>query len=161
MTHLKKDLSANQNLLREYRCKNMFEWMIKPTEIRVLGQEYGKRSISKLYFSTRSYLKHNMKVIVSNWKCSHWIQFSMSDSNLPYENYDLHKGTLNHIISNFLCERIFCCTHKHIIVILLHFFHRGRQWKSFRAGQQNDFFIFQPYFNVEISFKNATKHPVA
>ena len=40
-------------------------------------------------------------------------------------------------------------------------FHRGRQWKSSRAGQQNNFFIFQPDFNVEISPKNATKHPVA
>ena len=40
-------------------------------------------------------------------------------------------------------------------------FHRGRQWKSSRAGQQNIFFIFQPDFNVEISPKNATKHPVA
>ena len=40
-------------------------------------------------------------------------------------------------------------------------FHKGRQWKSSRAGQQNIFFIFQPDFNVEISPKNATKHPVA
>ena len=40
-------------------------------------------------------------------------------------------------------------------------FHRGRQQKSSRAGQQNNFFIFQPDFNVEISPKNATKHPVA
>ena len=40
-------------------------------------------------------------------------------------------------------------------------FHRGRQWKSSRAGQQNTFFRFQPYFNIEISRKNATKHPVA
>ena len=38
-------------------------------------------------------------------------------------------------------------------------FHRGRQQKSSRAGQQNNFFIFQPDFNVEISPKNATKHP--
>ena len=37
-------------------------------------------------------------------------------------------------------------------------FHRGRQQKSSRAGQQNNFFIFQP---EEISPKNATKHPVA
>jgi hypothetical protein len=27
--------------------------------------------------------------------------------------------------------------------------------------KQNNFFIFQPDFNVEISPKNATKHPVA
>ena len=40
-------------------------------------------------------------------------------------------------------------------------FHRGRQQKSSRTGQQNIFFIFQPDFNVEISPKNATKHPVA
>jgi hypothetical protein len=40
-------------------------------------------------------------------------------------------------------------------------FHRGRQWKSSRAGQQNNFFIFQSDFNIEISPKNATKHPVA
>jgi hypothetical protein len=40
-------------------------------------------------------------------------------------------------------------------------FHRCRQWKSSRAGQQNTFFIFQPDFNKEISPKNATKHPVA
>ena len=40
-------------------------------------------------------------------------------------------------------------------------FHRGRQQKSSRAGQQNNFFIFQPDFNEEISPKNATKHPVA
>ena len=40
-------------------------------------------------------------------------------------------------------------------------FHRGRQRKSSRAGQQNIFFIFEPDFNVEISPKNATKHPVA
>ena len=40
-------------------------------------------------------------------------------------------------------------------------FRRGRQQKSSRAGQQNIFFIFQPDFNVEISPKNATKHPVA
>ena len=40
-------------------------------------------------------------------------------------------------------------------------FHRGRQWKNSRAGQQNHVFIFQPDFNVEISPKNATKHPVA
>ena len=40
-------------------------------------------------------------------------------------------------------------------------FHRGRQQKSSRAGQQNIFFIFQPDFNEEISPKNATKHPVA
>ena len=47
-------------------------------------------------------------------------------------------------------------------------FHRGRQLKSgsrqqksFRAGQQNIFFIFEPDFNEEISPKNATKHPVA
>ena len=33
-------------------------------------------------------------------------------------------------------------------------FHRGRQWKSYRAGQQPD-------LNIEISPKNATKHPVA
>ena len=40
-------------------------------------------------------------------------------------------------------------------------FHRGRQWKSSRAGKQNIFFIFQPDFNIEISPKNVTKHPVA
>ena len=40
-------------------------------------------------------------------------------------------------------------------------FHSGRQKKGSRAGQQNIFFIFQPDFNVEISPKNATKHPVA
>ena len=40
-------------------------------------------------------------------------------------------------------------------------FHRGRQLKSSRAGKQNIFFKFQPDFNVEISPKNATKHPVA
>ena len=40
-------------------------------------------------------------------------------------------------------------------------FHRGRQQKSSRAGQQNIFFIFEPDFNEEISPKNATKHPVA
>ena len=40
-------------------------------------------------------------------------------------------------------------------------FHRGRQWKSSRAGQQNISFIFQPDLNIEISPKNATKHPVA
>ena len=40
-------------------------------------------------------------------------------------------------------------------------FHRGRQLKSSRAGQQNNFFRFQPDFNIEISPKNATKHPVA
>ena len=40
-------------------------------------------------------------------------------------------------------------------------FHRGRQQKCSRAGQQNIFFIFQPDFNEEISPKNATKHPVA
>ena len=40
-------------------------------------------------------------------------------------------------------------------------FHRGRQQKSTRAGQQNNFFIFQPDFSEEISPKNATKHPVA
>ena len=32
-------------------------------------------------------------------------------------------------------------------------FHRGRQQKSSRAGQQNIFFIFQPDFNEEISPK--------
>ena len=37
-------------------------------------------------------------------------------------------------------------------------FHRGRQWKSSRAGQQNIFFIFQPDFKIEISPNNATKH---
>ena len=41
------------------------------------------------------------------------------------------------------------------------FFHRGRQRKSSRAGQQYIFFIFQSDFNIEISPKNATKHPVA
>ena len=40
-------------------------------------------------------------------------------------------------------------------------FHRGRQQKSSRAGQQNNFFIFQYDFNIEILPKNATKHPVA
>ena len=40
-------------------------------------------------------------------------------------------------------------------------FHRGRQRKISRAGQQNIFFIFQPDFNIEISPKDATKHPVA
>ena len=40
-------------------------------------------------------------------------------------------------------------------------FHRGRQRKSSRAGKQNNFFIFQPAINEEISPKNATKHPVA
>jgi hypothetical protein len=36
-------------------------------------------------------------------------------------------------------------------------FHRGS-----RAGQQNIFFvIFQPDLSIEISIKNATKHPVA
>ena len=40
-------------------------------------------------------------------------------------------------------------------------FHKGRQWKSSRARQQNNFFTFQPDFNIEISPKNATKHPVA
>ena len=40
-------------------------------------------------------------------------------------------------------------------------FHRGRQQKSSRAGQQNIFFIYQPNFNIEISPKNGTKHPVA
>ena len=34
-------------------------------------------------------------------------------------------------------------------------FHRSRQWKSSRAGQQNIFFIFQPDFNVEISPKTS------
>ena len=34
-------------------------------------------------------------------------------------------------------------------------FHRGGQWKSSRAGQQNIF------FNKEILPKNATKHPLA
>ena len=37
----------------------------------------------------------------------------------------------------------------------------GRQQKSSRAGQQNNFFIFQPDFKEEIAPKNATKHPVA
>ena len=37
-------------------------------------------------------------------------------------------------------------------------FHKG---KRTRAGQQNNLFIFQPDFNVQISPKNATKHPVA
>ena len=40
-------------------------------------------------------------------------------------------------------------------------FHRGRQQKSSRTGQQNIFIIFQPDFNEEISPKNATKYPVA
>ena len=40
-------------------------------------------------------------------------------------------------------------------------FHRGRQRKSSRAGKQNNFFIFQPAINKEISPKNTTKHPVA
>ena len=40
-------------------------------------------------------------------------------------------------------------------------FHKGRQWKSSRAGQQNNFFTFQPDFNEEISPKNPTKYPVA
>ena len=40
-------------------------------------------------------------------------------------------------------------------------FHKGKEQKSSRAGQQNNFSIFQPDFNVEISPKNATKHPVA
>ena len=40
-------------------------------------------------------------------------------------------------------------------------FHRGKQQKSSRTGQQNIFIIFQPDFNEEISPKNATKHPVA
>jgi hypothetical protein len=40
-------------------------------------------------------------------------------------------------------------------------FHRGRQQKSSRTGQQNIFFIFQPDFNKKISPTNATKHPVA
>ena len=55
-------------------------------------------------------------------------------------------------------------------------FHRGRQLKSggrqlFSIGVHNEkaleldnrivFYIFQPDFNVEISPKNATKHPVA
>ena len=39
-------------------------------------------------------------------------------------------------------------------------FHRGRQQKSSRAGQQNILFIFHPDFNVEVSPKNVTKHPV-
>ena len=39
-------------------------------------------------------------------------------------------------------------------------FHRSRQWKSSRAGQQNIFFIFQPGFNVELSTKNGTKNHV-
>ena len=34
-------------------------------------------------------------------------------------------------------------------------FHRGKQWKRSTAGQQNDFFILQPDFNVEISPKNV------
>ena len=40
-------------------------------------------------------------------------------------------------------------------------FHRIRQRKSSRAGQQNIFFIFQPNFNIEILPQNATKHPIA
>ena len=40
-------------------------------------------------------------------------------------------------------------------------FHRVKQWKRSRAGQQNNLFIFQPDFDVEISPKNETKHPVA
>ena len=40
-------------------------------------------------------------------------------------------------------------------------FHRGIQQKSSRTGQQNNFFIFQPDLKIEISPKNATKHPVA
>ena len=40
-------------------------------------------------------------------------------------------------------------------------FHRGRQQRSSRAGKQNIFSIFQPDFYLEISPKNATKHPVA
>ena len=40
-------------------------------------------------------------------------------------------------------------------------FYRGIQWKSSRAGQQNNNFTFQPGFNIEISPQNATKHPAA
>ena len=39
-------------------------------------------------------------------------------------------------------------------------FYSGRQQKSSRAGQQNNFFIFQPEFSEEISPKNAVKDPV-
>ena len=39
--------------------------------------------------------------------------------------------------------------------------HNRRQWNSSRAGQQNIFFKFQLHFNVDLSPKNAIKHPVA
>ena len=63
----------------------------------------------------------------------------------------------------------------HSNICLLHFvaffpcsltvFHRGDNEKvevdNEKAGQQNNFFTFKPDFNIEISPKNATNHPVA
>ena len=37
-------------------------------------------------------------------------------------------------------------------------FHRGRQWKNSRAGQQNIFFLFWPYFSIKKTPKNTIKH---
>ena len=59
----------------------------------------------------------------------------------------LYSSFLLHFVAFFPCS--------------LTVFHRSRQLKSSRAGQQNNFLIFQPYFNVEIPPKNATKCPVA
>ena len=39
--------------------------------------------------------------------------------------------------------------------------YRDRQLKSSRADQQNNLFIFQPDFNIEILPKNAIKHLVS
>ena len=52
---------------------------------------------------------------------------------------------------------ILCCILKEIVTYFL----RVRQVKSSKAEQQNNLFIFQPHFNIEILPKNATKHPVA
>ena len=64
-------------------------------------------------------------------------------------------------VTSLFCKKVGVDNEKALELTSSTVFHRGRQQKSTRAGQQNNFFIFKPDFNEEISRKNATKHPVA
>ena len=81
------------------------------------------------------------------------------------KNYLLHFVAFFHVASLFSTgvdnKKVGVDNEKALELTNSTVFHRGRQQKSSRAGQQNIFFIFEPDFNEEISPKNATKHPVA
>ena len=99
------------------------------------------------------------------WKKSSRVTYRKKPTQRKKKKYLLHFVAFFHVASLFSTgvenKKVGVDNKKALELTNSTVFHRGRQRKSSRAGKQNNFFIFQPAINKEISPKNATKHPVA